>query len=75
MQDAMIRRDWETALRDHSDDELVSMVSYQIRQDDLKKLAALHKKRKFRKKIEDLLTACNFHGESGDFAEGRYDNI
>ena len=73
MQDAMIRRDWETALRNHSYDELDSMVSYRFGSDDIKELATLHKKRRFRKKIEDLLENCNFHSECCDFANGRYD--
>ncbi len=73
MQDAMIRRDWETALRNHSYDELSSMVSYRFGSDDIKELAVLHKKRRLRRKIEDLLENCNFHSECGDFANGRYD--
>lgn len=73
MQDAMIRRDWETALRNHSYDELSSMVSYRFGTDDIRELAALHKKRRFRRKIEDLLESCNFHSECCDFANGSYD--
>lgn len=71
---AGIRKDWGEALRFVKRGELLSRaIGYGFTRDDIATLAKLHKANRFRKKIEALLTDCNFHTESADFAAGRYD--
>lgn len=71
---AEIRKDWGEALRFVKRGELLSRaIGYGFTCDDLATLAKLHKANRFRRKIEALLTDCNFHTESADFAAGRYD--
>ena len=74
MNDAIVRSDWEDALKSvKRGSDLSSKISYRLSDEDLSELAKLHKKNKFRKKIEDLLEDINFHQESGDFANKNYD--
>ena len=69
-----IRRDWAQALREvKKGSELSGCIGYSFYDSDISALAQLHKANKFRKKIESLLTDCNFHKECGDFSEGLYD--
>lgn len=69
-----LRSDFEQALKNVKDgSDLSSDLSYCLSSLDLKRLATLHKARKYRKKIENLLTNCNFHKECGDFINGNYD--
>lgn len=69
-----IRRDWAKALRGvRRGSELSHKIKYCFYESDIPKLAQLHKANKFRKKIESLLTDCNYHQESGDFSRGKYD--
>lgn len=71
---AEIRRDWRKALRSVRKGEALSgAIGYGFTHNDIVTLAKLHKANRFRKKIEDLLEDCNFHTESADFADGRYD--
>ena len=73
-EEVTIRRDYATAFRRvRKGRELSHVLRYSFGDNDLKKLAILHKARKFRKKIEELLEDCNFHTESADFSEGQYD--
>ena len=66
--------DWETALKMcKRSTELSSKVMYCFSERDLKILAVLHKENKFRSKIESLLTDCNYHKESADFRNRKYD--
>jgi hypothetical protein len=71
---AQIRFDWEHALKSvrHGED-LSKKIGYAFSEEDIRNLAKLHKENKCRKKIEDLLTDCNFHKECSDFSAGRYD--
>ena len=72
--DAIVRSDWYEALKNvKKGTDLSSKISYVLSDEDLSELAKLHKKNKFRKKIEDLLEDINFHQESGDFANKNYD--
>lgn len=69
-----IRKDWETALRNSkTGSDLSSKIRWSFYDEDIRRLAKLHKKGKFREKIENLLEDCNFHKECGDFMEGDYD--
>ena len=69
-----IRRDWSSAFRRVKDgSDLSGPVRYSFYQSDLYEFVRLHKANRFRKKIEELLTDCNFHGESGMLSEGMYD--
>ena len=71
--DAIIRRDFANALKDvKSGTELSSPLGYGFSNDDILELAKLHKKNRFRKKIEDLLEDCNFHAECGWLSNGEY---
>lgn len=61
---AEIRQDFATALRNVKNGSALSgVLGWSFSDEDLKNLAKLHKSNKFRKKIEDLLTDCNFHYE------------
>lgn len=61
---AEIRQDFATALRSvKKGADLSGTLGWSFSDEDFKNLAKLHKSNKFRKKIEDLLTDCNFHYE------------
>lgn len=61
-----IRRDFATALRSEKNGAALSgTLGWSFSDEDLKNLAKLHNSNKFRKKIEDMLTDCNFHYECG----------
>lgn len=69
-----IKYDWESALRNiRTGRDLSGPIGYSLDSMDLKNLATLHKANKFRKKIETLLTNCNFHKECSDFKNKHYD--
>lgn len=74
LKEVEIRTDYESALRKvKRGTELSHLLGYGLGRVDLYLLAELHKKNKFRKKIEDLLTDCNFHSECSDFSSGKYE--
>ena len=65
--------DWNTALRSvNKGTSLSALIHWSFSDDDIRKLAELHKANKFRRKIEDLLDDCNFHYESTKFSHGEY---
>lgn len=68
-----IRSDWAAALKGVKDGtRLSSRIRWALSRNDIRTLAGLHKKNRYRRKIEDLLEDCNFHYECGCFASGRY---
>lgn len=74
IKDAQIRLDFASALRNVKKGEALSgPLEYGFGPDDLMQLMELHKTNKFRKKIEDLLTDCNFHSESTLLSARKYD--
>lgn len=69
-----IRSDYETAFgKVKCGYELSNLLQYSFGKNDLSQLAALHKKNKCRRKIEELLEDCNFHGANSDFKNHRYE--
>ncbi len=74
--DAMIRKDFAAALRSvkHGDD-LSGRLDWSFSPKDISELAKLHKAGKFRKKIENLLTDCNFHSECSMITAKQYDEL
>ena len=58
--------------RDHLASFLSGPLDWSFSKRDLTELAKLHKANKCRKKIEDLLTDCNFHYESAKFHNKDY---
>lgn len=59
------------------DNRLISdLVDFGFSDDDLKELALMHRDgdKDLKSYIEDLLTDCNFHTESGAFKAGMYDD-
>jgi len=72
---AEIRSDWEKALSSVDKGyELSGPIGYGFSERDIKNLAILHRdKAKLREKIEELLEDCNFHQETDDFSNGKYD--
>ncbi len=59
------------------DNRLISdLVDFGFSDDDLKELALMHRdgEKDLKSYIEDLLTDCNFHTESGAFKAGMYDD-
>ena len=72
---AAIRHDWPAAFRKVKNGrELSSAIGYGFYKDDLRTFLKLHKANKFRKKIENLLTDCNYHTFCGYLSVGEYDN-
>lgn len=72
--EAEIRSDFDTALKNcKTGTELSYPLHFGFREEDIKKLAQLHKSGKYREKIEDLLQDCNFHTECSDFSSGLYE--
>lgn len=70
---ATIRKDFATALKKVKNGAALSgVLGWSFSDDDLKNLAKLHKANKFRKKIEELLTDCNFHYECDLMSSGNY---
>ena len=68
-----IRNDFLAALKSvKRGSELSGPLDWSFSKRDLTELAKLHKANKCRKKIEDLLTDCNFHYESAKFHNKDY---
>lgn len=73
LKEVKIRKDYKSAfakVKDGSD--IAHEINYTFGKSDLKQLAKLHKSNKCRKKIEDLLTCCNFHYACGKFLKKEY---
>lgn len=73
-----ITDNWEKAMRGMQVEKLGKDLNYSFTDDELKELAQLHKttnKRIVKKRIEELLTYCNFHYESGEFHDGDYERF
>lgn len=69
---------WEKALSGMQVEKMAKDLQYSFCPADLKDLATIHKtttKRIVKKRIEDLLTYCNFHSESGEFHDGNYEQF
>jgi hypothetical protein len=76
IEDAEVRLDFASYLRNvNNTSELAHKLSYGFDSDDLMELMKLHKGNKFRKKIENLLTGCNYHSESALLSEKKYDEF
>lgn len=74
--EVMIRTDFLSALRFVKDvSDLASRIGYSLSHKDLTELAKLHKANKCRRKIENLLTSCNFHYECEKFVNKEYDEF
>lgn len=74
--EALIRRDWETALKNvKHGSELSGDIGYGFSNADICRLANIYKnsKKAMRDKIEGLLTDCNFHTECSDFRNGNFE--
>lgn len=71
--EAEIRRDFAAALKKvkHGYD-LSGALGYGFSNEDLTNLAILHKENRYRNKIEDLLTDCNFHEACQLMSSGDY---
>lgn len=73
-----ITDNWEKALRGMQVEKLAKDLNYSFSQDEIKELALLHKtstKRIVKKRIEELLTYCNFHYESDSLYDGNYEQF
>ena len=71
-----IRSDFASALRKVKNGaELAGSLGWSISDDDLRQLTALHRKNRFRQKIEDLLTDANFHSECILLQDRKYDEL
>lgn len=76
IRDTEIRLDFASALRNVRHGEALSgVLEWGFAPDDLMELMKLHKSNKFRKKIEDLLTDCNFHSECGLLSSRNYEGF
>ncbi len=70
------RNNWEGALREvKKGTEISGTIDFGFTKKDISELAKLHKRNKFRRKIEELLEDCNFHYENGKFQAGEYDEF
>ena len=71
-----IRKDFDKALAETNDIEaLAKTLDCSMTREDVVDLAELHANGKYRKKIEDLLDACNFHKERELLSEEKYDEL
>ena len=71
-----ITDNWEKALRGMQAEKIAKDLNYSFLDGELTELFLLHKttnKRVVKKRIEDLLTYCNFHYESGVLHNGYYE--
>lgn len=69
-----VRKDFTTAFKNVKyGTDLSKILDYAFNKRDLKNLASLHKKNKYRRKIEELLSDCNFHNVVADFHDKNYD--
>lgn len=76
MEEAIIRRDFGTAFsKVKCGSALSGKLNWSLGPRDLKELALLHQKNKYRKKIEELLTDCNFHYECSKFTSHKYEEF
>ena len=69
---------WEKALRGMQAEKIAKDLNYSFLDGELTELFLLHKttnKRVVKKRIEDLLTYCNFHYESGALHNGYYELV
>ncbi|MBR6476405.1 MAG: hypothetical protein IKS98_13315 [Lachnospiraceae bacterium] len=74
--DARIRLHFSEALKSVNEgSDLAALLGYSFSPDDLMELMELHKKNMFRKKIEDMLTGANFHGECGLLCSQQYEGF
>ena len=73
---AALRRDLASTLKKYKDiSDLSSDLNYSFTHQDIRDFVALHRKNRFRKKIEDLLTNCNFHYECSMMCNKKYDEL
>lgn len=71
-----VRKNFEAAFKSVAHGwELSGNLDYSMSKEDLSNLAKLHKAGKCRKKIEELLTDCNFHSACGSFCKQVYDEF
>lgn len=73
-----ITDNWEKALSGMQVEKMAKDLQYSFCPADLKDLATIHKtttKRIVKKRIEDLLTYCNFHYESSMLHDGNYEQF
>ncbi len=76
LEQVAIRRDFASALKSvKKGTDLSEKLGWAFSNNDLRQLMELHRKNKFRRKIEDLLEDCNFHYECGMLSERRYDEL
>ena len=76
MDEVEIRKDFSAALKTVKvGRDLAPRIGYAFSAVDIRNLALLHKANKYRKKIESLLEACNFHYENGKFDRGEYEEF
>lgn len=69
-----VRKDFTTAFKNVKyGTDLSKILEYAFNKRDLKNLATLHKKNKCRRKIEELLSDCNYHHVIADFHDKNYD--
>lgn len=68
-----VRQNWEDVLGSAINYADIShAIGWGFTNEDLHTLMELHKAGKYREKIEDLLTDCNFHSECAAWSEGDY---
>lgn len=76
MNEVEIKANFLSALRSVKNGADLSInIDWALSPKDLTKLAKLHKANKCRRKIEELLTDCNFHYECGKFINKEYDEF
>lgn len=74
LEETKIRRDFKTAFKKIKYGyELSCVLRWSFYKRDIRNLAKLHKSNKYRRKIEELLTDCNFYTECGNFASKNYE--
>ena len=76
MTEKFVRNNWEKALsKVKNGEELSGIIDFGFSDPDIVTLANLHKAGKFKEKIEELLTDCNFHSECEALKNGDYQSV
>ena len=76
LENVEIRSDFASALRKVKDGAILAgKLGWAFSDKDLRQLVELHRKNRFRKKIEDMLTDANFHTEATLLFERKYNEL
>ena len=72
--DTLVRLDWPGSFRSFKNGAILApMVGFRVGGRDIRELAELHRRNRFRRKIEEFLAECGMDEIRTDFAEKKYE--